>query len=139
MTFVFKKKKKRNRFLGKDQQIKWATAGIKKSYVSKNQLYHKYIKKPTVGNKERYKKQSKILQGVCMKAKGLYYHLYYHDLINTGKLFVKSLSGTFSPMMCNKNRQANKIHKITPDNIEITKSKDMATHSMIFFAQLVSQ
>ncbi len=108
---------------------KWATSGIKKSCITKNQLYHKYLRKPTMGNKESYKKYSKTLHRVCMKAK----EIYYHDLINNAKSSVKTLWNTFGPMLSNKGRRVNQIHKIISDNNEITKDKDIANSFNNFF------
>ena len=70
-----------------------------------------------MGNKESYKKYSKTLHRVCMKAK----EIYYHDLINNAKSSVKTLWNTFGPMLSNKGRRVNQIHKIISDNNEITK------------------
>ncbi len=64
-----------------------------------------------------------------MKAK----EIYYHDLINNAKSSVKSLWNTFGPMLSNKGRRVNQIHKIISDNNEITKDKDIANSFNKFF------
>ena len=84
---------------------KWATSGIKRSSLKKNQLYRQYLRQPNEKNKDVYHKYSNIFRKTCRAAK----EKYYQDLIENSKNSVKSLWSTFSPIINTRKKREHNI------------------------------
>ena len=91
-SFPFVQKKK----VVNDTKSPWMANGIFKSISKKNELYKKFLKKPTRKNETDYKKYKNKLNNVIKNAKKAYYEKqfvkYKNNTKKHGKLSTKFLT-----------------------------------------------
>ena len=111
----------------------WITKGLKISSCKKNKLYQKYIKKPTVANKIKYRQYKKIFDKLLQKAQVQY----YNNLIDNTKASIKTLWNTFGPIVCpRKGKQKQYIHNIMHDGKSVTKQSEIAEIFNSYFCNI---